>query len=63
MTEKNTIRLSGSEMFVKDAGDIVIDIFRQKGYGLFDGGVRKSINPKYKGNYIRYIRMEEMEGE
>ena len=53
MVRKNVIRFSGSEKFVKEAGDLVIWLFTKKNFIIKDGGTRESINPKYKGNYIR----------
>lgn len=52
-----TIRITGTEFFVKEAGDMVVDTFKQKGFSMTDGGVKESRNPKYEGSFIRYIRI------
>lgn len=56
MKHNNTIRITGSEKFVKTAGDLIL--LKLSNYEVVDSGVRKSSNPKYKENFIRYIRIE-----
>jgi hypothetical protein len=58
MIFKDTIRLSGSQKFVTEIGDIIIETLKQKGHRCKDGGARDSNNPKYTGNFIRYINIE-----
>ncbi len=57
MKYNNTIRMTGSEEFVKMAGDLIISVFDN--YQITDSGVRQSNNPKYKV-YIRYIKIDEI---
>ncbi len=51
----NTIRITGTEEFVKMAGNTVVSLITAN-YEVSDSGIKKSKNPKYK-NYIRYIRV------
>lgn len=50
----NTVRITGTEKFVREAGDRIVQVLKV----VQDTGTKEGTRPRYKGTFIRYLTIE-----